>query len=177
MAGFVYESGSPTYEGCMSVYQFVNDDGDDPNRCCGQAAIATFLAILRVLPTDISTLKAIESVYPPNVLFGWLGTSRGLVARACEINDVFVSEIGGEEALKEALTAKQPVVLLIGTSAGKLWGCELPGGHWTVAYGYDDAYIYLTNWGLMPWDEFRQRWRSWVSAVGGMSGRGLIART
>jgi len=43
-----------------------------------------------------------------------------------------------------------------------------------VAYGFDENAIHLTNWHEpMPWPEFRERWRSWVSRLVQMDERGL----
>jgi hypothetical protein len=65
---------------------------------------------------------------------------------------------------------------MLGISAGKLWNCiDLPGGHWMVAYGFDDEYVYLTNHGKMTWPEFRRGWNGLVPRLIRMNGRGLAA--
>ena len=53
----------------------------------------------------------------------------------------------------------------------------LGNDHQVVAYGYDEANLYLTNWDRepLPWSDFRPRWSSFVSRVIQMSNRGLVA--
>ena len=52
---------------------------------------------------------------------------------------------------------------------------DRPGGHWTVAYGFDGEHIYLTNYGRMTWDDFRRAWMSFVPRLIDMHGKGLVA--
>jgi hypothetical protein len=59
--------------------------------------------------------------------------------------------------------------------AGRLWRFPLRGGHWMVAFGYDSANVFLTNWGSMPWDEFRHGWAGLIPRLIGMRRRGLVA--
>jgi hypothetical protein len=42
---------------------------------------------------------------------------------------------------------------------------DLPGGHWMVAYGFNEEHVYLSNWGKMTWDEFRRHWDSLVPSL------------
>jgi hypothetical protein len=52
----------------------------------------------------------------------------------------------------------------------------MPAGHWMVAYGFDKDNVYLTNWGCMSWEGFRQGWDALVPRLIGMSHRGLVAQ-
>ena len=51
---------------------FTNDNGLDPDRCCGQVAVATVLSLHGIA----TSVPALERRYPPNVLFGRWGTSK-----------------------------------------------------------------------------------------------------
>src|SRR5262249_14320712 len=98
------------------------------------------------------------------------------VERICRAYDVPLREVDGEDELRVLLAAGQPVIVMLGVSGGKFWGIDLPGGHWMVAYGYDDTNVYLTNQGKMTWDEFRAGWNSFVPRLIQMRNHGLTAR-
>jgi hypothetical protein len=65
---------------------------------------------------------------------------------------------------------------MLGLPSGRLFGrFDLPGGHWMVAYGYDTAHVYLSNYGRMAWADFRRGWGGLVPWLIAMNGRGLVA--
>jgi hypothetical protein len=168
------------YAGLGHIYEFVNADGRLTKWNCGQAAATTLLThhgALRVCEDNPSSILCdIENVFPPDQLGGWFGSSRRRVTTICKAHGLCLKEIRGEEQLRAELTCGNPVVVMLGVSGGQLMGWDLPGGHWMVAYGFDDESIFLTNWGEpMPWPNFRKRWRSLVSQLIQMSDRGLAA--
>jgi hypothetical protein len=174
-------SKSAEYAGLGRIFEFVNGDGRLTKWNCGQAAATTLLAHHGALPLPeenaCALMCAVESAFPPDQLGGWFGSSRRRVTQICKAHGVRLQEVRGEDRLRGELSSGNPVALMLGVSAGQLWGWDLPGGHWMVAYGFDDASIFLTNWGEpMPWPEFRERWESIVSKLIQMSGRGLAAR-
>lgn len=166
-------------EGLDRIFEYVNWDGDLSRWNCGQAAAATLLRHLNRL-AELANLddavRDIERRFPPDQLGGWLGTGRRRVKEILRDHGVHVKELRGELQLRKQIAAGNPVIVMLGVSGGKFWKWELPGGHWMVAYAFDDTNVYLTNWNLpMPWDEFRRRWRSLVSRWIQMGERGLAA--
>jgi hypothetical protein len=171
---------SPEYRGIESIFEFTNGDGRYTRTNCGQAAAVTFLTFHGRLSPDedqpAQIMSEIEDSYPPDNMGGAFGTSRRRVAMICRKHGMDVMEIEGEEALREHLSRRDPVIVMIGVSAGRILRYfDLPGGHWMVAYGYDQEHIYLTNHGSMTWDEFRGGWRSFVPRLISMRCRGLVA--
>lgn len=178
MAGFVY-GGGDGYRGLPEIFEFVNDDGELFWRNCGQAAAATLLLHAKRIQASQAdacfVMRRIEDAYPPDNLFGWLGTSRRRVTQICKAHGVTLTPVDGEEAFRQALDRGCPVVVMLGTYGGKFLGFDLPSGHWMVAYGYDAESVYLTNCGAMSWDEFRRGWGSFVPRLIWMRQRGLVA--
>ena len=162
------------YAGLGSMFEYVNGDGSLTKWNCGQAAATTLLTHCGILtaksPTDI---RDIERQFPPDLLGGWLGSSRRRVTQICKAHGIDLREVRGEEGLRRELGMDRPVIVMLGVSAGKLLGYDLPGGHWMVAYGFDAESVYLTNWGAMSWAEFRAGWRAIVPRFIQMSERGL----
>jgi hypothetical protein len=168
------------YHGLPSVFGYTNDDGRLVRWNCGQAAAATFLTCYGVFAPDpgraAATMAALESVHPPDQLAGYFGTGRRRVERICRAYGVELDEVVGEAALRAALDRSRPVIIMLGVPAGRFLGVDLPGGHWVVAYGYDDGNVYLSNWGQMTWPEFNTGWDGFVPGLIRMRGRGLVAR-
>ena len=181
MAGIVYggEEGKG-YRGLAQIFEFINDDGELFYRNCGQAAAATMLTHEGVLQPSVESamqvMRAVENAHPPDNLFGWLGTSRRCVKRICKAHRVDLVAIDGEQALRRELDRGNPVIVMLAVAGGKFLGFDLPGGHWMVAYGYDDENVYLTNCGTMTWLEFRAGWDALVPRLIQMRRRGLACR-
>jgi len=166
------------YSGVGRIFEYVNGDGKLSAWNCGQAAATTLLTHFGAVPPEdaAAALRAIEKRFPPDQGGGWLGSSRRRVTQICKAHGMKLRVVSGETALRRELDAGQPVIVMLGVSAGKFLGFDMPGGHWMVAYGYDERYVYLTNWGEpMAWVEFRIGWRSWVSRMVQMRERGLTS--
>jgi hypothetical protein len=182
MAGLVYPEGPlpPGYRGLPSIFEFTNADGDLPRVNCGQAAAATLLAFHGKVSTAIEPssriVATLEKEHPPDNLGGVFGSSRRRITRIFRRRGVRIRELTGEVALREAVSEGRPVIVVIGVRAGSIFNrIELPGGHWTVAYGFDAEHIYLTNYGRMPWDDFCRAWMHFVPRLIDMHGKGLVA--
>lgn len=177
MAGFTSAIASTasaaTYAGLARVFEYVNQDGRLTRWNCGQAAATT---LLTHHGNPSASMRDIERDYPPDILGGWLGTSRRRVCQICKAHAMPLREVCGEAALRSCLQQGTPVIVMLAVPAGKVLGREVPGGHWMVAYGFDDSSIYLTNWGSMTWDAFRRGWRSLISRAVQMNERGLAAK-
>jgi hypothetical protein len=167
------------FAGLEQIFEYCNWDGELTRWNCGQAAAATLLNHLdkpATLKDADDAVRAIERRFPPDQFGGWLGTGRRRVKEILREHGAQVNEIRGERRLRAEIERGNPVIVMLGVSGGTFWKWELPGGHWMVAYAFDDENVYLTNWTTpMPWGEFRVRWRSIVSSWIQMAERGLTA--
>jgi len=184
MAGLVHpdEPPPPHYRGLPSIFEFTNGDGAIVRTNCGQAAAATLLTFYgKLSPATLTAgqiMAAIEDTDPPDNFGGAFGTSRRRVTRICRRHGIRLHEIAGEAAIRRELAEERPVIVMLGGSAGRLFDrIDLPGGHWMVAYGFDDDRIYLTNHGWMTWDDFRLGWAGIVPRLIDMRGKGLVSAT
>jgi predicted double-glycine peptidase len=173
------EAPPPGYAGLGSIFQYTNGDGRWVPFNCGQAAACTFLTHLGVLEPAAERaghiMRLIEAEHPPDNVGGYFGTSRRRVERICRAHGVELREIQTEEELKQNLTEQRPVIVMLGVAGPRFWKWTMPAGHWMVAYGFDHDNVYLTNWGYMSWEGFRQGWDALVPRMIGMSHRGLVA--
>jgi hypothetical protein len=159
--------------GLSEIFEFTNADGKQRKFNCGQAAACTYLASRGLLKPDGAVMRDIEKAHPPDNLGGWFGTSRYCVERICRTHGLDLSEVSGEEELRSYLGGRNPVIVMLGVPGPRFWRWQLPAGHWMVAYGFDDEFVYLSNQGRMSWDEFRVGWKSLVPRLIRMNGRGL----
>lgn len=167
---------SNSAQGLQSIFEYINQDGALCETNCGLAAAATFLTHLGLVPNPGPVMDWLERFYPPDIVFGFFGTSRRRVEQICRRFDIRLRSIQGEESLKRELDACRPVMVMLAVPAGQFAGFDLPGGHWMVAYGYDAERVYLTNWGSMTWDEFRKGWNGTIPRLIQMRNRGLVER-
>jgi hypothetical protein len=172
-----------TYEGLDSIFEFLNGDGK-PNFQkfnCGQAAACTLLTHLRFYQPDEATapqvLGRIESEHPPDNVAGWAGSSRRRVERICLAHGLDVMEVDGEDALKDMLDRRMPVIVMLQTQGASIWKFTIPGGHWVVAFAYDSTGVYVTNNSVspIPWDLFREKWNGIMTRMNNMQGVGIAA--
>lgn len=174
-------------EGLLSIYQQDNfaPAPVDADRSCGQAAIATVLTFYGKLPQDDSgqTVTDIWNAYEPNVPGD--GTNWDQMQRAIEGYGMNAYWGTGEEELKSYIRGGRPAIVMVDVGAvSNRWG-----GHWIVAYAFDDYGIYVTNWafgttrdGYLTWGEFRTAWgldpnpnSAWIVKGAGVSNRFLLA--
>lgn len=173
-----------SYRGLSQFFEYRNQDGELRHFNCGHAAACTFLTHHGVIPTaetpesSYDIITSIERDHPPDNLGGWFGASRRRVERICTTYGVPVDEVDGESELRSALDAGNPVIVMVGTNGPKIWRWHAPAGHWMVAFGYDENYLFLTNGEAkgMPWQEFREWWGSFVPRLVSMRNVGLVAR-
>jgi hypothetical protein len=172
------------YCGRPSLFGYVNGDGRLCATNCGLAAAATLLTSLGIMqPVEASdgtnsNMQQLEADFPPNILFGLAGTSRGRVERILDAYGCESLEVDGEDALRERLKQNHPVAVMLQIPGRTVMGVAMPAGHWMVAYGCDDEKVYLTNYhdDGMTWDEFRRCWSSPLSWLINMDRKGLVAR-
>lgn len=171
-------SNVPTaYKGLPRIYEYTNHDGELYRTNCGLAASATYLTHRGIFPPGAEGVMArLEKDHPPNIFFGKFGTSRRRVERMCAAYDVELEPIEGVDALKAKLDAGQPVIVMcqMPVETGRILG--IPTGHWMVVYGYDSEYLYLTNYGYMPWPQFLGLWEGFISGMIRMANTGLVAK-
>lgn len=175
----------PNYQGLPSLFGYENADGKLVSTNCGLAASATMLTYLGKMQADLTptpngnpNMLALESTYPPNILFGLAGTSRGRVERILEAYGCEGVEVDGEDALRQSIQAGLPVAVMLQVPGNAVLGVTMPAGHWMVAYGFDDQNIFLTNCnsGGMTWDAFRQGWSDFLPWCIDMKNKGLQPR-
>ncbi|MFT3878965.1 MAG: hypothetical protein QM703_04810 [Gemmatales bacterium] len=173
------------YQGLPYLFGYVNGDGRKCGTNCGLAASATMLTFLGKMAVESTTgshssrnMAELESTFPPNILGGLAGTSRGRVERILDAHGAELVEILGEEELRRSLHAGQPVAVMLKVPGNTVWGMTMPAGHWMVAYGCDEKKIYLTNWDIdgMTWEEFREGWAHLIPWCINMDRRGLAGR-
>ena len=108
MAGYYQPlpSPQPSYQGLPTLFGYENADGRLTGTNCGIAASATLLTFLGKMPVEVTNIPnanpnmtALESTYPPNILFGLAGTSRGRVERILDAYSAEAIEIDGEELI------------------------------------------------------------------------------
>ena len=159
----------PEAHGRPRLAEYTNSGVDPKNQynACGQAAVATVLAALKVRPPDPGLIKEVYSRYPPNVLGGRLGTGPGRIQDALTGYGVRWRWAQGEAELKKTLDAGGIAVLLVDTGKAKSEGWSGPGLHWTVAFAYDDGGVYLSNWPKKEcsWANLRRAWDSALTRV------------
>jgi hypothetical protein len=161
------------YHGLPSLFEFTNSNGMFRRFNCGQAAACTLLAHLGRLPARHELMQAVEREFPPDNLGGWLGTSRRRVERICRAFGLPLTELDGEAELRACLAKDKPAMVMLGVPGPRVLRFTLPAGHWMVAYGFDEAHVYLSNYGNMTWDQFRAGWKALVPRLIRMNGRGL----
>src|SRR5262249_31298405 len=105
MAGYFQPTPAapPDYQGLPGLFGYVNDDGKLSGTNCGLAASCTLLTFLGKMPAEMTTVPhdnpnmvALETTYPPNILFGLAGTSRGRVERILDAYGCEPIEVDGE---------------------------------------------------------------------------------
>jgi hypothetical protein len=152
-----------------NIFEFYNLNSND----CGHAAAATLLCFHNYIGEDLSLLAGLEKAFPADELFGLLGCSPDRVKEilsAYSFKDTQI--IDTEERFRTHIGLSYPLIVLL-TVHTAFWGMSVPCGHWTVAYKYDDDYVYLSNYGKMSWEEFRLAWNSFVPRAVGMNGKAI----
>ncbi|MFO0813637.1 MAG: hypothetical protein U0796_10490 [Gemmatales bacterium] len=181
---FQPESPSEAFLGQPSLFGYINGDGRLRATNCGLAAAATLLTHQGIMqPVDNSdgnnaNMQKLEAEFPPNILFGLAGTSRGRVERILDAYGLEALEVDGEAALKEQLAHHEPVAVMLQVPGQQLLGMTMPAGHWMVAYAFDSEKVYLTNWcdDGMSWDTFREGWSGVIPWCINMNRKGLCVR-
>lgn len=148
------------YKGITKPFvEYTNEDGKLSKWNCGQAAAATLIKYVDPLIETNVLMPYLESHYEPNNIFG-LGTSPRQIRKALNHYNIETIIVRG----KEAMQANIPCILTYQFELTKFLGISIPTAHWMMVYGYDDEYIYLTNWwdNRMSWSDFLSGWNGWA---------------
>ena len=139
----------------------------DWNRC-GQAAVATLLDHHGLDPYDLrkpvydekdgryhwedgGVIDRISEDFPPDYLFGLLGTTPDRLARALESGGLEASWVSSRredrgreiwEGVERSVETGLPVIVIM--DSGKLGGRPL-AAHWGVVYRIEDSIVHLAN--------------------------------
>jgi hypothetical protein len=163
-----------------SIFQYTNDGAKNKDTACGQAAIATLITALRVKAPDTGSalIREVESNYPQDNALGNAGTSWQQMEKALHGYGLKTYWATGEAELKEYLRAGYPAAVMLDVGRIPQYGFHW-GGHWVVAYAFDDGNIYLTNWGYdgttCSWGAFSAAWNTWLTNANGTTRRALVA--
>src|SRR4051812_20232021 len=124
--------------GVHTVTAYRNRDGELSQRNCGLAAAATALRYRHQFSD--SRLTSLEDRFPPDILFGLFGSSKGRVCEILSAHGCPWREIEGKDALKRSIRHRKPVLVMLSLPG------HLAAGHWMVAYAYDGHHVHLTNY-------------------------------
>jgi hypothetical protein len=154
--------------------EYVNEDGKLSKYNCGQAAVATLIQFYQRDREGV--MEWLEKEHPPNVLFGYLGTTRRRVERGLRAAGLRPYTIHGVDALKKSLDDGKPGIFTYQFELMKVLGVSIPTAHWMVAFGYNDEYVFVTNWWKhrIPWDEFLVGWSGWIPAITSMKNAAIL---
>ena len=164
----------PDYQGLASIVEYTNADGDLTSTNCGQAAAATLVNFAMPVKNSDGLVRTFEQCFPPNVMFGTLGTSPAQIIRMLDSLKIKVDKIGPNA--ESCLVAKEPVLLLVGVLWKEFLHLKLREPHWTVAYGYDHDSVYLTNYGKMSCIDFWDGWGDPLVKMVGMAYSGFVVK-
>lgn len=151
--------------GRARLYQYTNDGVAQHQQfnSCGQAAMATVLTALGVTPEDPTdqVMQGLYDRFPPDIAFGYLGTSYRRVEKALAAHGVAWTWMEGEQRLQEVLRAGHLAVMMLDVGATENEGWGSIGGHWTVIYAMDSEHVHLSNWPIddrCTWANLRRGW-------------------
>jgi hypothetical protein len=173
-----------SYYGICQIAEFTNDDFRVQKTTCGQAAAVTALwhAGLNITYNDAGRLATeFYALAPPRITVpgiievrGGLGTDwrqieRGLNAFARQ--GISYNWQKGKSALQNELRKSNVCLIMIDTGTLPQYKYAWGTGHWVTAYGYDDTYVYVTNFpdNKMTWGELHKAW-------GGSATEGHLAK-
>ncbi len=174
----------PGFAGRTGLPAHVNAGALDSYRACGQAAAASVIETWqpwrRHGDSDPGTVQHLERAYGHDVEFGIFGTSPALMQQMLKGEGLSASWGDGETSLRAWVGSGYPAIVL--QDVGPSW--HTVGLHWTMVWGYDDNYVYLSNWSgddghdRVSWSVFRQGWTDGVLMRGsGVAGKFLLAKT
>lgn len=149
-----------SYKGINKPFiEFVNEDGKLSKWNCGQAAAASLIKYLKPENETEMLMALLELHFRPNNPFG-MGTSPRQIRRMLKAYEIETIIVRG----KEEMQANIPCILTYQFELTKFLGISIPTAHWMMVYGYDDDYIYLTNWwdNRMSWSDFLSGWNGWA---------------
>ena len=179
MPGNVYaNSANPGFDGILWLYQYTNNDGQNPGTVCGQAACATLLTYCGKQRANIETLRKIERSHPPDVFWGVFGTSPWRIRAILDhYGAKRLENVSSVDELKRHVGRLCPVICLIQNTEG--FGGLPDGAHWFVVFAYDHIGVFVTNYDSkniavrLRWPEFIDKWDSPVPGVASVEFKGI----
>ena len=160
------------YYGICTIAEFKNNDFPIMATACGQAAAVTALwhAGLNVTYKDPAALAQQFYQYaPPKITIAGLVEKKndlGTDWRQIENGLNAYSKQGirynwqkGKSALQNELRKGNTCLIMLDIGTLPQFDYKW-GGHWVVAYGYDNGYVYVTNFknNRMSWDQLHKAW-------------------
>jgi hypothetical protein len=176
MAQTVCSQPSSTRKGLTSIFEYVNEDGNSPINCCGQAAMATLLTKKGLMKTAsaATNVKTLEAQFPPDIAWGYFGTSKQRMEQMIKAQGRWMQTHTGHNALKLNVGVGIPVAVMLDVSKGMAGSASAQGlaGHWMVVFAFDNKWVYTTNFGgeyrRIEWAKFNLGWNSWMPTAIGM---------
>lgn len=167
--GSVQVMGLPTTIGAGAtgrnrIWQYTNAGAPDEPHACGQAAIATVLTGYGLRPEDPGA-GVVSGLWKdglgPDVPGD--GTSMWRMESAFHRNGLKWTWVTGVDELKKWISQNYLAVLLleVGFIPEEGWPEGWLQLHWTVAFAYDDAGLYITNWpndNRCGWGSLEKAW-------------------
>ena len=147
----------------QNFIEYTNYDGIHVNTNCGEVAITTLLVNKGKIDNGPDAVKFIENQYPPDILFGWFGTSPTQIQTVCEKFGCPLQKDSGVDNLIKCLQKGKLCILLIGWMEGLK-----PCGHWTVAHKFNDNIVSLANYDDVKIEDIDSLWSNIIPVLGGM---------
>lgn len=151
------------------IREYTNYDGIHIPTNCGQAAATTYLVNTEKLEATDDAMKVIEKIHPPDIFFGFCGSSKSNIKQICKSYGVSLKEKIGHIQLKADLVDEKMGIILIGWLDKSTFPYIF--GHWVVAYNYDvsNDTISLSNYGDIKTQELLDMWDTAIPTLGGMN--------
>lgn len=166
---------NPGYFGICQIAEFLNPDFPIVTTTCGQAAAVTALwhaGMNAKFGTPASLVKSFNDYAPPKITVPGVievAVSLGTDWRQIEYGIKGYSNQGirfnwqkGKAALQNELRKSNPCLIMLDMGTLPPYDWKKGGGHWVVAYGYDNTHVYLTNMATfgnkITWDQLHKAW-------------------
>lgn len=146
-----------------TFWNYVNSDsgGVHTNTCCGQAAVYSAYRTMMDFAQFKGGFGNFVRQYPPNNLFGTLGSSPQRVLEIMRALRFKPRQGSGENGLRNELK-RGPVIVCqdVGAAGWNDWGL-----HWTCVFGYTPTHYYLTQWGRTNFCSREHFLKGWNTAL------------
>ena len=181
--------GGAGYHGQCDLFQFTNYDFPSSGNTCAQAAMATAIWTVGLTynNSDKALAKALYAYAPPKITLGNIIELKGTLGTDWhQVNyglDGFAKQgikytwVTGVPEIKKYLNMNLPVMLMLDTGTLPQYNYKWWTGHWVTAFGYDQNYIYVSNFpnNRMTWKQLDDSFKNGTLAKGhGTAGMGAV---